>query len=80
MVTRREDDTLQGILRIFYRKLQFTEKILLYTYLIDMTGYTFLLTIYLLVSGRFVTNVASLALILFPIISGITMYIPFLLS
>ena len=73
MVTRREDDTLQGILRIFYKKLQFTEKILLYAYLIDMTVYTFLFTIYILVSGKFVTNIPSLALIFFPIISGITM-------
>uniref|UniRef100_U9ULW9 Uncharacterized protein n=1 Tax=Rhizophagus irregularis (strain DAOM 181602 / DAOM 197198 / MUCL 43194) TaxID=747089 RepID=U9ULW9_RHIID len=75
MVIRREDDTLQGILRIFYKKLQISEKILLYAYLIDMTGYTFLFTIYLLVSGRFITNAASLALLLFPIISGITMAI-----
>ncbi|GBC24910.2 uncharacterized protein OCT59_009429 [Rhizophagus irregularis] len=74
MVIRREDDTLQGILRIFYKKLQISEKILLYAYLIDMTGYTFLFTIYLLVSGRFITNAASLALLLFPIISGITMF------
>ncbi|GES86442.1 hypothetical protein GLOIN_2v1501867 [Rhizophagus clarus] len=74
MVTRREDDTLQGVLRIFYRKLQFPEKIFLYAYLIDMIGYTLLFITFLSFTGYFFANFASILLVLFPIISGITMF------
>jgi hypothetical protein len=75
MVTRREDDTLQGVFRIFYNKLKFPEKILFYVYLFDIIGYTFLYITYLILSGNFIINLLSILLVLFPIASGATMVI-----
>lgn len=72
-ITRREDDTLQEILRIFYSKLKFSEKIFLYIFLIDIIGYILLFITYLLVSGDFFTNIGSIVFTIFPVISGITM-------
>ncbi|GBC03416.1 hypothetical protein RclHR1_05100012 [Rhizophagus clarus] len=74
MVKRREDDTLQGILRIFYRKLKFPEKVFLYAYLIETTGYILFYTALLISSGKFLVNFVSIGLTMFPVISGITMF------
>jgi hypothetical protein len=73
MIIRRDDDTLQGVLRIFYKKLKYAEKIFLYVYLIEMIGYIFIFFNFLLSSGKLYINISTLILVLFPIISGIIM-------
>ncbi|RGB40416.1 hypothetical protein C1646_663885 [Rhizophagus diaphanus] len=67
------EDSLQGVLRDFYNKLNITEKLLLYTCITDLAGYTFLLMAFLILSGKFLINFVAILLIFFPIISGITM-------
>lgn len=67
------EDSLQGVLRDFYNKLNKTEKLLLYTCITDLAGYTFLLMAFLILSGKFLINFVVILLIFFPIISGITM-------
>ncbi|PKY46297.1 hypothetical protein RhiirA4_444251 [Rhizophagus irregularis] len=68
------EDSLQGVLRDFYNKLNKTEKLLLYTCITDLAGYTFLLMAFLILSGKFLINFVVILLIFFPIISGITMF------
>ncbi|POG65738.1 hypothetical protein GLOIN_2v1844569 [Rhizophagus irregularis DAOM 181602=DAOM 197198] len=68
------EDSLQGVLRDFYNKLNKTEKLLLYTCITDLAGYTFLLMSFLILSGKFLINFVVILLIFFPIISGITMF------
>lgn len=67
------NDSLQDVLRDFYDKLNKTEKLLLYIYITDVAGYTFLLITFLILSGKFLVNFIAILLIFFPIISGITM-------
>ncbi|CAB4388056.1 unnamed protein product [Rhizophagus irregularis] len=65
---------LYKILRKFHRELKRIEKIFLYTYIIDMTTYSFLFISTLILSGQAEINYILFPVLLFPIISGLIMF------
>ena len=68
-----EEETLQSVLKKFYKKLNHVERKFLYVYLIDMFGYTIIYITFLFLSGGISGNFITILIIIFPIISGITM-------
>src|SRR5687767_159180 len=59
------------IFRGYHRRLNRIERIFLYTFIIDISGYSVLFLSYLISTNKFGYNFVNILLLFFPLISGI---------